>query len=64
MYELGTHKDRHANIGEGKLGLEAIKGIINHPKLKALPFILETPNLKDDVGIGNAIEGLRGIAEE
>lgn len=41
---IGAHKDRHEKIGEGHLGLEAIKRIINHPKLKHLPFLLETPN--------------------
>lgn len=42
-----SHKDRHAKIGEGQLGLEAISRVINHPKLKDLPFILETPNEHD-----------------
>lgn len=44
---LGAHKDRHAKIGEGTLGLDAICRIINHPKLRHLPFILETPNELD-----------------
>ncbi|MBE5035603.1 deoxyribonuclease IV [Gallibacter intestinalis] len=41
---LGAHKDRHAKIGEGYLGTETFEKIINHEKLKGLPFILETPN--------------------
>ena len=41
---LGAHKDRHACIGEGCLGLDAIGRFINHPKLYGLPCILETPN--------------------
>jgi len=41
---FGSHKDRHARIGEGTLGLEAIVRIINHPRLRHLPFYLETPN--------------------
>lgn len=41
---LGAHKDRHAKLGEGHIGLEAIKRIINHPLLRKLPFYLETPN--------------------
>lgn len=41
---LGSHKDRHARIGEGKIGLEAIAEIINDERLRALPFYLETPN--------------------
>lgn len=44
MNYLGAHKDRHAKIGEGGIGLEAVERIINHPKLKNLPFFLETPN--------------------
>ncbi|QEK11781.1 deoxyribonuclease IV [Crassaminicella thermophila] len=43
MTELGSRKDRHAGIGEGKIGLEAIINIIHHPVLKDLPFFLETP---------------------
>lgn len=41
---LGSRKDRHARIGEGSIGLEAMERIINHSKLRHLPFILETPN--------------------
>ena len=44
LNELGAHKDRHAKIGEGKIGVEALVKVINHPKLKHLPFFLETPN--------------------
>lgn len=40
----GSHKDRHACIGKGCIGLEALVGVINHPALKKLPFYLETPN--------------------
>ena len=39
-----SHKDRHEKIGEGFLGIDAITRIINHEKLKDLPFFLETPN--------------------
>lgn len=41
---FNSHKDRHETIGEGYIGLEAIARIINHPKLRDLPFLLETPN--------------------
>ena len=41
---LGSHKDRHACIGAGSIGLEAMIRIINHPALRNLPFYLETPN--------------------
>lgn len=47
MNTLESHKDRHAKIGEGFIGLEAITNIINHPKLKNIPFFLETPNELD-----------------
>lgn len=39
-----SHKDRHEKIGEGSIGVEAMKRIINHPALRNLPFYLETPN--------------------
>jgi len=41
---LGSHKDRHEQIGKGYIGLEAFRAIINHPRLRDLPFYLETPN--------------------
>lgn len=41
---LGAHKDRHAKIGEGCIGEEALKRVVTHPALKDLPFYLETPN--------------------
>ena len=40
---LSAHKDRHACIGKGKIGQEALARVINHPKLRDLPFDLETP---------------------
>jgi len=42
--EFASKKDRHEKIGHGSIGLDAIIRFINHPKLKHLPFILETPN--------------------
>ncbi len=41
---VGAHKDRHARIGEGYLGAEAFRRIVNHPALQGLPMVLETPN--------------------
>lgn len=41
---LGAHKDRHARLGEGHIGLEALKRVVTHPALRELPFYLETPN--------------------
>jgi deoxyribonuclease-4 len=63
-YELGAHKDRHENLGDGKIGLEAITTLINHPKLKQIPFIMETPNLKSEDGIGAAVDFLKSIAKD
>lgn len=54
----GSRKDRHAKIGEGQIGLEAIVRIINHPKLRHLPFLLETPN--EVPGYAEEISLLRG----
>lgn len=48
LTELNSRKDRHARIGEGTIGLEAIERIVTHPKLKGLPFFLETPNELDE----------------
>ena len=44
LNDCGSHKDRHARIGEGKIGMEALVHIIKHPALREIPFILETPN--------------------
>ena len=43
MNVLGAHKDRHEKIGKGKIGLDALMRVVNHPKLRDLPFYLETP---------------------
>ena len=44
---FASHKDRHEKLGQGSLGMSAIKRIINHPRLKSVPFYLETPNERD-----------------
>ena len=56
---LGAHKDRHARIGEGFIGTEAFARIINHPALRHLPFVLETPN--ELPGYAAEIALLRGL---
>ncbi|MEI3229679.1 MAG: deoxyribonuclease IV [Lachnospiraceae bacterium] len=61
MNPLGSHKDRHEKIGKGQIGLEAMRRIINHPKLQGLPIILETPN--DDAGWTEEIALLRSQHE-
>ncbi len=62
MNPLGTHKDRHARIGEGYLGEAAFGRIINHPALRDLPFILETPN--DLAGYAREIGRLKELRVE
>ena len=57
----GSRKDRHACLGEGTLGLEALGRIVRHPALKHLPFCLETPN--DLLGYAREIALMREIAE-
>lgn len=54
---FASHKDRHEKIGQGTIGLDAIVRIVNHKKLKELPFILETPN--DLAGWAQEIKLLR-----
>jgi len=55
----GARKDRHACIGEGHIGLDAFARIVNHPRLKDLPFYLETPN--ELPGYAREIALLRGL---
>lgn len=57
MNPCGAHKDRHAKIGEGHIGTDALINVINHPKLRGLPVILETPN--DIDGYAKEIKLLR-----
>ncbi len=45
--ELNSRHDRHEDIGKGKIGLEGFRRIVNHPRLKSIPFILETPKKTD-----------------
>lgn len=59
---MGSHKDRHAKIGEGEIGLEALVRVIRHPALAEIPFILETPN--DDAGWTREIAVLREAFEK
>ena len=59
MNPLGAHKDRHAVIGGGKLGLDALTRVINHPLLRDLPFYLETPNELE--GYGKEIALLKSV---
>ena len=59
---IGSHKDRHEKIGQGYIGIDAMKNIINNKYLKNLPFILETPH--DDIqGYAEEIKMLRNLYE-
>ncbi len=58
---FSSHKDRHEKIGEGSLGIEAIRRVINHDKLRHLPFLLETPN--EIEGYAAEIKLLRSLSE-
>ncbi|RKI43392.1 deoxyribonuclease IV [bacterium D16-51] len=62
MNDLGSHKDRHQKIGEGKIGLEAMKRVTLHPVLAGKPFILETPN--DDEGYAKEIAMIKEWTQE
>jgi deoxyribonuclease-4 len=59
---FASHKDRHEKIGEGSLGLETFRKIVNHPKLRGLPMILETPN--ELPGYAREIALLRQLEEQ
>lgn len=61
MNVCGSHKDRHAKIGEGSIGLEAMRRVATHPLLAGKPFILETPN--DDEGYAREIALVREWTE-
>ena len=55
-----SHKDRHEKIGQGSLGIETFEKVINHPALRELPFILETPQ-ESTAGYAEEIRLLRGL---
>ena len=57
MNVLGSHKDRHAKIGEGNIGADALIRVINHEAFAGIPFNLETPNELD--GYAKEIEFLK-----
>ena len=61
MNVLGAHKDRHEKIGKGRIGLDALARVVNHPLLRELPFYLETPcdlqGYRDEIAL---IKKLRG----
>lgn len=62
MNPIGSHKDRHEKIGDGRIGLNALSRMINHPLLRELPFYLETPN--DVPGYEKEIALLKSVYRE
>ena len=63
MASLGSNKDRHANLGEGKLGEQTVRNILHRKELKDIPFILETPALKSSLTMSKEIEKLKELAQ-
>lgn len=59
MNPMGSHKDRHQKVGEGTIGIDGFARIINHPRLRDLPFLLETPNELD--GYAKEIKLLKSL---
>ena len=62
MMPFGSHKDRHAAVGEGEIGLLPLLNILRHPALRNLPFYLETPF--DDQGHKEEIRMIRERLQE
>lgn len=62
MKPFNSKKDRHANLGEGEIGMEIITSLVNHPKLKNIPFVLETPGLKTVETAQLEVDKLKRIA--
>ncbi|ELY80363.1 apurinic endonuclease Apn1 [Natrinema pellirubrum DSM 15624] len=62
-HDVGTHKDEHAHIGEGYIGEDGMKAIVNHPDLRDLPFALETPT-EDGRGFAWNIEKVQELRED
>jgi deoxyribonuclease-4 len=66
---LGSRVDRHAGIGRGKLGLDPFRFVVNDPRFRALPMILETPKGEDESGQDldavnlGVLRGLEGTVE-
>jgi deoxyribonuclease-4 len=59
---LASRIDRHANLGEGEIGADALEAFINHPNLRHIPVILETPGLKEAATAKVEVEKLRALA--
>ncbi|HCC67636.1 TPA: endonuclease IV, partial [Patescibacteria group bacterium] len=63
MTKLASNKDRHANLGEGELGISTVKKLLNRQEFKNIPFILETPALKSNDTMEGEIKKLKGLVK-
>ena len=63
MVECGSNKDRHSDLGDGKIGADTISKILKYKRFKDMPFILETPALKKSETIVKEVEKLRELAK-
>lgn len=61
MTELGSNRDRHETYGRGHIGEEAMTRIINHPKLREKPFIMETPEIKSGEAGKEIVDHVRNL---
>lgn len=59
---LASKKDRHENLGDGEIGTATLTAFVNHPKLRSIPFILETPGLKDPETARIEVDKLKALA--
>lgn len=66
LMKFGSHKDRHANVGEGEIGREAIAKILKHEFFvkNEIPFIMETPSLKDEAGLVKELNSISSILKD
>jgi deoxyribonuclease IV len=62
MADLGSNKDRHSDLGEGKIGEFAIAELLHRKELKDIPFILETPSLKSPQTMEKEVNRLKSLA--
>ncbi|MGH7338812.1 MAG: deoxyribonuclease IV, partial [Myxococcota bacterium] len=63
VHDKGSRKDRHANLGDGKIGLEGLHRLLTEPRLAGVPAILETPLGDDELGHARDLATLRRLIE-
>jgi deoxyribonuclease-4 len=61
--EFGSGRDRHENLGKGKLGLTGLRAYVNHPKFKHLPMIIETPGFNKQGPDEKNLDILKSVVE-